>query len=80
MSQVITGTVKFFNDTKGFGCLEQPNGVDVFVHFSAIIKEGYKSLEQGQQVQFTIAESEKGLQAVNVAPIWQNKWHNNKLN
>jgi CspA family cold shock protein len=69
MSEVITGTVKFFNDTKGFGFLEQPNGVDVFVHFSAIIKEGYKSLEQGQQVQFTITDGEKGLQAINVSPI-----------
>jgi CspA family cold shock protein len=69
MSEVITGTVKFFNDTKGFGFLEQPNGVDVFVHFSAIVKEGYKSLEQGQQVQFTITEGEKGLQAENVSPL-----------
>jgi len=69
MSDVITGTVKFFNDTKGFGFLEQPNGADVFVHFSAIVKEGYKSLEQGQQVQFTITEGEKGLQAENVSPI-----------
>jgi len=69
MSEVITGTVKFFNDTKGFGFLEQENGVDVFVHFSAIVKEGYKSLEQGQQVQFTITDGEKGLQAVNVSPL-----------
>jgi CspA family cold shock protein len=69
MSKVITGTVKFFNDTKGFGFLEQENGVDVFVHFSAIVKEGYKSLEQGQQVQFTITDGEKGLQAVNVSPL-----------
>ena len=69
MSEVITGTVKFFNDTKGFGFLEQTNGVDVFVHFSAIVKEGYKSLEQGQKVQFTITDGEKGLQAVNVSPL-----------
>jgi CspA family cold shock protein len=69
MSEVITGTVKFFNDTKGFGFLEQANGADVFVHFSAIVKEGYKSLEQGQQVQFTITDGEKGLQAVNVSPL-----------
>ena len=69
MSEAITGTVKFFNDTKGFGFLEQTNGVDVFVHFSAIVKEGYKSLEQGQKVQFTITDGEKGLQAVNVSPL-----------
>ena len=69
MSEFITGTVKFFNDTKGFGFLEQTNGVDVFVHFSAIVKEGYKSLEQGQKVQFTITDGEKGLQAVNVSPL-----------
>ena len=69
MSEVITGTVKFFNDTKGFGFLEQPNGADVFVHFRAIVKEGYKSLEQGQQVTFSVTEGEKGLQAENVSPI-----------
>jgi len=69
MSEFITGTVKFFNNTKGFGFLEQPNGADVFVHFSAIITEGYKSLEQGQQVRFTITDGEKGLQATNVSPV-----------
>ncbi len=69
MSEVITGTVKFFNNTKGFGFLEQPNGADVFVHFSAIVKEGYKSLEQSQQVQFTITDGDKGLQAANVSPL-----------
>ncbi|MCS5558118.1 MAG: cold-shock protein, partial [Oceanospirillaceae bacterium] len=58
-----------FNDTKGFGFLEQPNGADVFVHFSAIVKEGYKSLEQGQQVTFSVTEGEKGLQAENVSPL-----------
>ena len=68
MSEVITGTVKFFNDTKGFGFIEKPIGGDVFVHFSAIVKDGYKSLEQGQQVEFTITEGEKGLQAENVTP------------
>ena len=68
MSEVITGTVKFFNDTKGFGFIEQSHGEDVFVHFSAIVKDGYKSLEQGQQVEFTITEGEKGLQAKNVTP------------
>ena len=69
MSEFITGTVKFFNNTKGFGFLEQPDGADVFVHFSSIITEGYKSLEQGQQVRFTITDGEKGLQATNVSPV-----------
>jgi len=69
MSDVITGSVKFFNDTKGFGFLEQPNGVDIFFHFSAIVKEGYKSLDQGQAVRFTVIEGDKGLQAQNVSPV-----------
>ena len=68
MSEVITGTVKFFNDTKGFGFIEQSHGGDVFVHFSAIVKDGYKSLEQGQQLEFNITKDEKGLQAENVTP------------
>ncbi|MBG9983607.1 cold-shock protein [Aerococcaceae bacterium DSM 111022] len=60
------GTVKWFNAEKGFGFIAQENGEDVFVHFSAIQKEGYKSLEEGQEVTFDIEEGDRGLQAANV--------------
>ena len=60
------GTVKWFNAEKGFGFITQENGEDVFVHFSAIQKEGYKSLEEGQEVTFDIEEGDRGLQAANV--------------
>ncbi|RUO81062.1 cold-shock protein [Idiomarina tyrosinivorans] len=65
----ITGKVKFFNEAKGFGFIEQDNGADVFVHFSAIQSEGFKTLAEGQQVQFTIAQGPKGPQAENVVPM-----------
>jgi CspA family cold shock protein len=62
-----TGKVKWFNDSKGFGFLEQDNGgPDVFVHFSAITMEGYKSLREGQAVVFDVEEDAKGLRAANV--------------
>lgn len=61
-----TGTVKWFNGAKGYGFLERDAGGDVFVHFSAIVAEGFRSLKEGQRVQFTLAESEKGLQAQEV--------------
>jgi CspA family cold shock protein len=64
----ITGTVKWFNDKKGFGFIEQENGEDVFVHFSAIQSEGFKTLKEGQKVSMEVTQGEKGLQAVNVIP------------
>lgn len=63
------GTVKWFNDTKGFGFLEQENGEDVFCHFSAITGEGFKSLAEGDRVSFDITKGPKGLQAANVTRI-----------
>lgn len=64
-----TGTVKWFNDSKGFGFIEQENGPDVFAHFSAIQGDGFKSLSEGQKVQFTIVDGQKGPQAENIVPI-----------
>ena len=61
-----TGTVKWFNDSKGYGFIEQQGGDDVFVHFSAIIGEGFRTLSEGDQVEFELRETEKGLQASNV--------------
>ena len=69
MSERIIGTVKWFNATKGYGFIGQEGGEDVFVHFSAITMEGYRKLEQGQQVEFTIEQGPKGLQAANVVAV-----------
>ncbi|MDA7956047.1 MAG: cold-shock protein [Gammaproteobacteria bacterium] len=66
---MVTGTVKWFNDTKGFGFIEREGEADVFVHYRAINGEGRKTLLDGQQVTFSIIESEKGLQAENVTPV-----------
>jgi CspA family cold shock protein len=63
------GTVKWFSNEKGYGFIERPEGEDVFVHFSAITMEGYKSLQEGQRVQFEVVQGDKGLQAANVSPI-----------
>ncbi len=63
------GTVKWFNDSKGFGFLEQESGDDVFVHFSAIAGDGFKSLAEGDRVTFDLVKGPKGLQAANVTRI-----------
>jgi CspA family cold shock protein len=60
------GTVKWFNDAKGYGFVSRPNGEDVFVHFSAIQSAGFKSLQEGQAVQFEVVKGPKGLQAESV--------------
>ena len=60
------GTVKWFNAKKGFGFISDENGNDVFVHFSGIVADGYKTLEDGQKVTFDLAEGNRGMQAVNV--------------
>ncbi|MDQ0159272.1 cold shock domain-containing protein [Alkalibacillus sp. S2W] len=62
----MTGTVKWFNSEKGFGFIERQDGDDVFVHFSAIQAEGFKTLEDGQTVEFEIVEGDRGPQAANV--------------
>lgn len=64
-----TGTVKWFNADKGFGFIQQAGGDDVFVHFSAIQTQGYRTLDEGQQVEFEVQQGPKGLQAANVRPI-----------
>ncbi len=63
------GTVKWFNDSKGFGFLEQENGDDVFVHFSDIAGDGFKSLAEGDRVTFDVVKGPKGLQAANVTRV-----------
>ena len=65
----VTGTVKWFNETKGYGFIEQEGGPDVFVHFSAIQGDGFKPLSDGQKVLFTVASGQKGPQAENVVPV-----------
>lgn len=66
---VAEGTVKWFNNDKGYGFISQSDGEDVFVHFSAIQSEGYKSLEEGQAVSFEVTQGPKGKQASNVRPV-----------
>ena len=69
MSDRIVGTVKWFNGSKGYGFLTREGGPDVFVHFSAIQGEGFKNLEEGQKVEFTVEQGPKGPQASNVTLI-----------
>ncbi len=68
MSEQVSGTVKWFNDSKGFGFISQDSGQDVFVHYSAINADGHKTLKEGQKVTMNVTEGAKGLQAENVTP------------
>jgi cold shock protein len=69
MSEKEQGTVKWFNGSKGYGFITRSVGGDVFVHFNAIVGEGYKNLEEGQKVEFTVTQGQKGPQAENVVVI-----------
>jgi CspA family cold shock protein len=69
MSERVTGKVKWFNASKGYGFIEREGGPDVFVHFSAIQNEGFKTLNEGQEVEFEIEQGPKGLQAAKVKPM-----------
>ncbi|CAN8139016.1 cold-shock protein [Thiomicrorhabdus sp. 6S2-11] len=69
MSNTVKGTVKWFNETKGFGFLQQENGPDVFAHFSAISSSGFKTLAEGQKVEFEVKDGPKGPQAENITVI-----------
>jgi CspA family cold shock protein len=66
---IAQGHVKWFNDAKGYGFIAREDGPDVFVHYSAIVGDGFRSLSEGQQVQFEITEGPKGLQATNVTKL-----------
>ena len=69
MSRKLTGTVKWFNPSKGYGFINQENGEDVFVHYSVIKMDGYRVLKPGQMVEFKVEKSPKGLQASEVIPV-----------
>ena len=69
MTERVTGTVKWFNGAKGYGFISREDGDDVFVHYSAIQDEGYRSLDEGQAVEFTIEQGPKGLQASQVVKL-----------
>jgi CspA family cold shock protein len=68
-SSMVQGTVKWFNGQKGYGFITKDDGQDVFVHYSAIVGQGFRSLEEGQRVEFEITQGPKGLQAANVSKI-----------
>ncbi len=65
----VEGTIKWFNEKKGFGFIQQDNGPDIFVHYSSIIGDGFKTLAEGQRVQFDIEEGSKGPKAINVMKL-----------
>jgi len=69
VSDRVTGTVKWFNNSKGYGFISRQGGEDVFVHYSAIEGEGFRSLTEGQQVEFEVEQGPKGLQAVRVRAL-----------
>jgi CspA family cold shock protein len=69
MSEREIGTVKWFNGSKGYGFITRENAEDVFVHYSAIQVEGFKNLDEGQRVEFSVEQGSKGLQATNVVPL-----------
>ncbi len=69
MSERVLGTVKWFNGSKGYGFIEREGGEDVFVHFSAIQGDGFRNLEEGQRVEFSVEQGAKGLQAANVTIV-----------
>jgi len=69
MSDKVTGTVKWFNESKGFGFIEQSSGPDVFAHYSAIQGSGFRTLNEGQQVEFKITQGQKGPQAEEITPL-----------
>jgi len=71
MSNKRQGTVKWFNESKGFGFIEQPSGPDVFAHYSAISNTGFRTLVEGQQVEFTVTQGQKGPQAEGIIAIAQ---------
>ena len=69
MSNKTTGTVKWFNEEKGFGFIEQKSGPDVFAHFKAIVGDGFKTLKEGQTVEFTVSQGQKGPQAEDIVVL-----------
>ncbi len=69
MSDTVQGTVKWFNESKGFGFIEQQGGPDVFAHFRSISGEGFKTLAEGQQVEFVVTQGPKGPQAENIVAL-----------
>lgn len=69
MSERQVGTVKWFNDAKGFGFISRENGDDLFVHFRSITGDGFRSLQEGQEVSFRVVQGDKGMQAEDVQPV-----------